>query len=118
MCESINVFGQEEYTRVLDAHHARDMKLSQTQCERLLIEHGASYHQAKDGAYVYLHHGGFDPAQSRNSQSVYKQILDNFGAARKTYIDCVEHLKSLGFTYGQAKSAVYKYRKQKKLIGH
>ena len=118
MCKSINVFGQEEYTRVLDAHRAHDMKLSQTQCERLLIEHGASKHQAKDGAYVYLHHGGFDPAQSRNSQSVYNPILEKFGGARKTYIECVEHLKTLGFTYGQAKNAVYKYRQQKKLIGH
>jgi len=118
MCLSIAVFKQQEYTRVLDEHGARRQALSQTACEKILIEHGAAYHQAKDGAYVYLRHGGFDPAISRTSQSEYDRMLDKFGGIRRSYIECVEHLKDLGFTYGQAKSAVHRYREKKRLIGH
>ena len=117
MCDSIKFFKQQEYTRVLDNHRGGGRRLSQTACEKILIEHGASYHQAKDGAYVYLHHGGFNPATSRNTQTEYDQLLDKFGATRKTYIECVESLKALGFTYGQAKTAVHKYREKKRLIG-
>lgn len=117
MCDPIRFFGQQEYTRVLDNHPGRAKRLSQTACEKILIDHGASYHQAKDGAYVYLHHGGFNPATSRTTQSEYDQILDEFGATRRTYMECVEHLEGLGFTYGQAKTAVHKYRQKRRLIG-
>jgi hypothetical protein len=117
MCDAIKSFGQQEYTRVLNNHRVGAKRFSQTVCEKILIEHGVSYHQAKDGAYVYLHHGGFNPATSRTAQSEYERILNEFGAPRKTYIECVEHLKELGFTYGQAKTAVHKYRERRHLIG-
>lgn len=102
---------------MLDNHRGRGKRLSQTACEKILIDHGASYHQAKDAAYVYLHHGGFNPATSRTTQWEYDQILDEFGATRRTYMECVEHLEGLGFTYGQAKTAVHKYRHNRRLIG-
>ena len=54
MCDDIGHFGQGEYTRVLNFHLARARHLTQGECELILMEHGASYQQAKNGAYVYL----------------------------------------------------------------
>lgn len=57
MKDGIQHFNQDEYSRILDQNHARARKLSQTECEGILIDAGASYQQAKNGSYVYLHHG-------------------------------------------------------------
>ena len=53
MKESIQYFGQDEYSRILDQNNARSRGLSQTECERILINAGASYEQAKNGSYVF-----------------------------------------------------------------
>jgi len=118
MCDPIRYFGQQEYNRVLDSHGARSKGLLQGECELLLIDHGADYQQAKNGAYVYLHRGGGGSATSRTSQDEYARILNKFGAVGKTNSECVDHLQKLSFTYGQAKSAVYKYRRNRGLIGN
>lgn len=110
-------FSQEEYSRLLDSHRARQRALSQGECEHLLITAGASYEQAKNGAYVYLHHGSHVTATRRASQSEYDGILNKFGARSKQPQECIQHLEGLGFSYGQAKTAVYKYRVNHGLIG-
>jgi hypothetical protein len=51
------------------------------------------------------------------TQDEYDELLENFGARQKRQIECVRHLESLGYSYGQAKTAVYKYRVNRKLIG-
>ncbi len=117
MSEQIEFFGQKEYTRILDQKKARSRKLSQTQCERILIDAGASFEQAKNGAYVYLHHGNHLIPKRRTTQDEYDQILDEFGAQTTPPQDCIKYLESKGFSYGQAKTAVYKYRVARNLIG-
>ena len=109
-------FSQQEYSRLLDGHRARQCDLSQGECEQLLIAAGASHEQAKNGAYVYLHHGSHVTATRRGSQSEYDTILNNFGARSKQPQQCIRHLEDLGFSYGQAKTAVYKYRVSHGLI--
>ena len=47
----------------------------------------------------------------------YDQILDDFNASKKRSIECIRHLESMGFSYGQSKTAVYKYRVSRNLIG-
>ena len=117
MRENIRRFTQSEYTRVLDNHNAHVRGLSQGDCEKILMDHGASYGQAKNGAYVYIHHRSHLSPIQRGSQDKYDQLLDDFGARQKRQRKCVEYLESLGYTYGQAKSAVYNYRVSRGLIG-
>ena len=117
MSEQIRYFGQDEYSRILELKKARSSGLSQTECEKILIDAGASPEQAKNGAYVHLHHGDHLKAKNRTTQYEYDQILDHFNAPRKRSIECVRHLERLGFSYGQAKTAVYKYRSHRNLIG-
>ena len=117
MDEQIKYFDQTEYTRILDQKNARAQKLSQTQCERILINAGATYEQAKNGAYVYLHHGQHLIPTRRTTQEEYDQILDDFGAQNIAPQDCIRHLEEKGFSYGQAKTALYKYRVKRNLIG-
>ena len=116
MIERILRFCQEEYTRILDQHNARIKGFSQTECEKILMDAGASYHQAKNGAYVYLCHGNYLTMRNRGSQVEYDQILDNFCTRNKSPKDCIRHLEIMGFSYSQAKTAVYKYRVSKGLI--
>ena len=116
MVERIQYFCQEEYTRILNQHNARTRSLSQTECEKILMDAGASHEQAKNGAYVYLHHGDYLTMYQRGSQAEYDQILDYFEARNKSPQDCIRHLESMGFSYGQAKTAVYKYRVSRGLI--
>jgi len=118
MNERIQHFSQNKYTRILDQHNARVRGLSHSECERILIDAlGASYEQAKNGAYVYLHHGNHLIANRRTTQDEYNKILDNFDAPNKTPKECIGHLEEMDFSYGQARSAVYNYRVAKKLIG-
>ena len=116
MDEKIQSFGQNEYSRILDLKNARSRGLSQTECERILIDAGASHEQAKNGSYVYLHHGDHLRAKNRTTQDEYDQILDDFNAPHKRSIDCIRHMEELGFSYGQAKTAVHKYRSNRGLI--
>ena len=116
MVDRIRYFSQNEYTRILNKHNARSRNLTQCQCEKILMGCSASYQQAKNGAYVYLHHGEHLTMYQRGSQDEYDQLLDNFGGRNKKPKDCVKYLESLHFSYGQAKTAVYKYRVSRKLI--
>jgi hypothetical protein len=90
--------------------------LSQSDCEEILMKAGASHQQAKNGAYVYLHHGENLQMIKRADQTEYDKILDEFGAQFQSNQAGIRLLESLGFSYGQAKSAVYKYRKSRGLI--
>jgi hypothetical protein len=50
------------------------------------------------------------------SQEEYDKILDNFGARRKSHDKCRRHLMGLKYSYGQANSAVYRYRVKRGII--
>jgi hypothetical protein len=117
MCEELRQFTQKEYGRVLDTHQARSHGLTQGECERLLMGHGASYEQAKNGSYVYLHHGESTESRRRGSRDEYVRLLDGFRAAERAPRDCIRYLESLGFGYRQAQTAVYHYRREHGLIG-
>jgi hypothetical protein len=109
-------FSQQEYNHILDKEGARVNKLTQRECEKILMAHGVSYGQAKNGAYVYLHHSKHIISRHSGSREEYKQLLDNFDAPNKQPKECIQYLESLGFGYRQAQTAVYQYRKSKGLI--
>lgn len=48
----------------------------------------------------------------RISQYQYDDLLQQYGADFRSYSDNVRYLTSLGYTYGQAKNAVYKFKKK------
>lgn len=114
MCENLRSFSQSEYTRVLDNHNGS--QLSNAKCVRLLMEHCASYSQANNGAYIYLHHGAHLIKKQRGSQEKYNIVLDKFKGYLLSNMECIHYLESLGFSHGQAKNAVYNYRKANNLI--
>ena len=115
--ENIKYYSQKEYNRVLDSYSSRPRKFSQTKCEDILIKHGASLQQAKNGAYVYLHHNGNVGGNLSGKKEEYNRLLNDFGAQDKSSKQCVQYLKSLGYSYGQSKTAVYNYRLDHGLIG-
>lgn len=55
--------------------------------------------------------------QKKASQEHYERILNDFTAANRSGPEAVAHLVSLGFSSGQAKSAVYRFRQRHGLIG-
>jgi len=116
MNERIQHFKQSKYTRILDKYNAHEKGLSYSQCEKILIDAGASYEQAKNGAYVYLHHKNHLKTGPKMTQEEYDQILDNFDACNMKPKECIGHLEVMGFSYGQAKTAVYNYRDNINLI--
>lgn len=118
MNDQLHFYGQDEYSRILDKNNARIRGLSQTDCEKILMDAGASYDQAKNGSYVYLHHGEHQKATIRSTQTEYDKILDTFHAFKKRPQECIKHLEKMGFSYGQSKTAVYKYRVKRNLIGN
>ena len=103
-------FSQKEYSNLLDELNARKRELSQTECEAILVSGGATHMQAKNAAYVYIHHGSTISATRRVFQSEYDCLLDGFDAKSKPPQDCIRYLETHGFSYGQAHTAVYKYR--------
>lgn len=105
-----------KYSKILDTHHARKQGLSQSECVRILMSAGATYHQAKNGAYVYIHHGAHMRSNMDGTQEEYAKILDDFNATARMRKECINHLEELGYSYGQANSAVYNYRKRRGLI--
>jgi len=117
MLKLIQYFSQREYNRALDAHSAKARQLSQTECERILIKHGASPDQAKNGAYVYIYHEGNRGGNRKGTQEEYNRLLNAFNAPNKQPQECIRYLEDLGFSYGQSKTAVYNYRKGRGLIG-
>jgi len=107
---------QQEYSDILDAVNAREKDLSQTDCENILIKNGYTYEQAKNGSYVYLHHGNSLTSKRRGTKEEYAQILDSIRAHEKQPKECIAHLERMGFSYRQAQTAVYNYRKERHLI--
>ncbi|GBE38692.1 MAG TPA: hypothetical protein ENH35_03155 [Candidatus Moranbacteria bacterium] len=114
MSDPLKSFNQREYSRILNEHNG--CKLSYSQCINYLMEHGASYNQAKNGAYTYLYHGNHLEVQQRGRQDLYNHLLDKFNGITKSNMECIRYLESLGFSQGQAKNAAYNYRKSKGLI--
>lgn len=112
----IEHFSQVEYNRILDSFSARAKGLGQVKCEDILIKNGASQEQAKNGAYVYIHHDGDEGKRKPGTKEEYTSLLNKFNAANKKPKDCIRYLKELGYSYGQSKSAVNNYRVEKGLI--
>lgn len=117
MNDKIQYFAQAEYSRILNLNNARERGLSQSECVRILVKAGASYKQADNGSYVYIHHGNYINKFLKGSQSEYFKILDEFGARGKSSQECIKYLENVGYSYGQSKTAVYKYRVKNNLIG-
>jgi hypothetical protein len=44
-------------------------------------------------------------------QDAYDRLLDGFGATGRSTAQCVLHLVAAGLTKGQARNAIYRYRK-------
>lgn len=49
-------------------------------------------------------------------QANYERILQEFGALKRDARECVSHLMGLGFSKGQARNAVYRFRQRHPLI--
>lgn len=114
MCQELIEFSQAEYCRVLNNHSGR--QLSNADCIKILMQHGASYNQAKNGAYIYLHHGSHLIASHKGKQEDYNKLLDNINGYSLSNMECIRYLENLGFSQGQARSAAYNYRRAKNLI--
>jgi len=41
----------------------------------------------------------------------YVRLLDDFGASQKTARECVRFLEQAGYSHGQARNAVYRFRR-------
>ena len=54
--------------------------------------------------------------RSDGTREEYERILSEFGASHRSGGECVKHLESLGFSSGQARSAVYRYRQRHGLV--
>ncbi len=50
------------------------------------------------------------PRGSRERE--YEKVLRDFGAQSRTNAECIQHLVSLGYTAGQARNALYRYRQR------
>ena len=105
---------QSEYNRILDAFNGRSKTFQE--CASHLVSQGFSFSQANNAVHVYRK-GGATEASFRLSSERRDKLLDDFGAMTKTNKESVDYLRSLGCTYRQATSAVYKYRQEKGLIG-
>lgn len=107
---------QTEYNKILDSANARTRGLLNGECMDILIAHGCTYEQAKNGTYVYLWHKDNLITKRRGSIAEYSEILNAFNAEKKEPKECITHLESMDYSYGQAKSAVHQYRRAKGLI--
>lgn len=116
MGKTVQRFSQNEYNGILDKYSAKSKGLGQTDCQGILMEHGASYEQAKNGAYVYIHHDGNAKGARQGSREEYAKLLNDFRATQKPPQECIRYLESQGFRYGQSKTAVYNYRCNNGLI--
>lgn len=58
-----------------------------------------------------------DRAERRLHQEDYDRLLDEFGAATRPGRDAAAFLIAQGYTAGQARSAVYRFRQRRGLIG-
>jgi hypothetical protein len=104
---------QSEYNKLLDTFNGREKGF--TECVDYLIGRGFSPDQANDAVHVYRK-GGATEAKFKLAGQRRDELLDEFNAVAKTPKECVDYLRSLGCTYRQATSAVYKYRQERGLI--
>lgn len=105
---------QSEYNRLLNAFKGREKSF--TESVNYLIGLGFSPNQAKNAVHVYYKSGPVT-AKFRLSRERRNELLDAFNGVLKSHNECVDFLRSLGCTYRQANSAVYKYRQERGLIG-
>ena len=105
---------QSEYNKLLDDFNGKSKTFME--CVSYLVSQGFSFSQANNAVHVY-HKGGATQASYRLSHEHRNQLLDGFDAIRKTNKECVDYLRSLGFTYRQATTAAHRYRQEKGLIG-
>lgn len=105
---------QLEYNKLLDAFDAGRKGFAE--CVRYLVSCGFSPSQANNGVHVYRKGGGTE-ANLRLSSHKRTGLLDSINAVAKPPKECVNYLMTLGYTYRQATSAVYKYRQERGLIG-
>ncbi len=105
---------QFEYDKLLNAFDAEQKGFAE--CVDYLVSCGFSRSQANNAVHVYRK-GGDTIASFRLSSDKRTELLDSFDAVTKPAKECVNYLMSLGCTYRQATSAVYKYRQEKGLIG-
>ena len=104
---------QDEYNKLLDAFNAKTKSKSESVLYLMTLDF--SYGQANNAIHVYFK-GGETRAAFILSRDERDKLLDDFDARRKTANECVNYLMSLGCTYHQAQSAVYKYRQERGLI--
>ena len=114
MPDSLTSGSQLAYTEALEKAGAAAW--GHRRCEEYLIGLGATPEQAKNGAYNYLHHYEHLVATKSGTREKYDQHLDDFRAATKRPIECIRFLEHLGYSAGQAKSAVHSYRSRRGLI--
>jgi len=107
---------QSVYNKLLDAFNGREKSFSECVNYLLGLGSGISLGQANNAVHVYFK-GGSTQAKFRLSSEKRDALLDEFGAITKKPKECVDYLRSLGCTYRQATSAVYKYRQERGLIG-
>jgi len=105
---------QSEYNRLLDTFDTEHKGFAE--CVSYLVSLGFSPSQANNAVHVY-YKGGDTEASFRLSSGQRTELLDGFNAVAKPPKECVDYLMSLGCTYRQATSAVYKYRQERGLIG-
>lgn len=46
----------------------------------------------------------------------YMRLLDDFGAHDKRPRECVKYLEERGYSHGQARNAVYRYRRARHVV--
>lgn len=104
---------QEEYNRLLDAFDGRNKSFQENVYH--LIDLGYLYSQAKNVVHVYFK-GGSIHSSTPLTREIRDELLNNFGASKKSHKECVDYLRSYGYTYHQTNTAVYQYRKERGLI--
>lgn len=58
---------------------------------------------------------GLHSGVQRGTAERYVELLDAFGAGERSARECVRFLEEKGFSRGQARNAVYRYRQQRGL---
>jgi hypothetical protein len=105
---------QTEYNQLLDTFGGKNK--SRGECVNHLLQHGFTYNQANNAVHVYQK-GGVSKAIQSLTKEERDRLLHEFGASGKTNKECVDYLMQLGYTYRQANTASYQFRKEHGLIG-
>ncbi len=108
---------QRDYDEVLERFDPEKTKPHGELRQHLMEEFfDLSYGAADSAAYAYRRRKKGELRSRRGSQEEYDRLLDDFRAWDKDIPakECEEYLQSLGFTYDQAKNAVYRYRRDRR----